>query len=260
MALMQMEFFSDVLGLSCSANVIVPQRGQGPYPVLYLLHGASDNHTQWLRSTGIERYVADLGLIVVMPAVQLSFYTDQKHGLPYFTFVADELPQLIRHFFPASRRRADTFAAGLSMGGYGAFKLGIRRPDAFAAVASLSGSVDQRGRLVGDAALPNTRILQQARNTFGTYDEYDRSDNDLAWVLERHLKNDVVLPRFYLACGTDDHNWRVNVAFHERFRDRIDLTWVEDPGRGHDWGYWDETIQKVLAWLPLEKPPAAPAV
>lgn len=265
MALMQVEFFSEVLGLSSSMTVIVPQprtRGQvgvvqgqpePPYRVLYLLHGASDNHTNWHRNTAIERYVAGMGLVVVMPAVQISFYTDQKQGYPYFTFVSEELPEIIRGFFPISQRREDTYAAGLSMGGYGAFKLGIRCPEKFAAVASLSGSIDQRSRLTAEAPLRNSRVLEMARQTFGSYEEYDHSENDLAWVLERHLQQGVSLPKFYQACGTKDHNYEINVDFHARFKDRIDLTYDEVPDRGHDWGFWDEQIQKVLHWLPSDR-------
>jgi len=260
MALMHVEFFSEILRLSSSMDVIVPQRAMGqvgiatnrfqpPYPVLYLLHGGSDNHTNWQRNTSIERYVSDLGIIVVMPAVQYSFYSDQKYGLRYFTFISEELPHIIREFFPASSRREDTFAAGLSMGGYGAFKLGISCPDRFAAVASLSGSIDQRTRLLTDSTLNNSVMREMARHAFGSYEEYDQSENDLAWLLEKHLASGVTLPRFYAACGTNDHNYEINVEFHRRFKDRIDLTYTEVPGRGHEWGFWDEYIQQVLRWL-----------
>lgn len=260
MALMHVEFFSEVLRLSSSMDVIVPQRPWGqannapnrfnpPYPILYLLHGGSDNHTNWQRNTAIERYVADSGLVVVMPAVQYSFYSDQKYGFRYFTFLSEELPHTVREFFPVSDRREHTFAAGLSMGGYGAFKLGITCPDKFAAVASLSGSIDQRSRLT--SAPPVNSVMRQfAYHTFGSYEEYDQSNNDLAWLLEKHLANGVSLPRFYQACGTKDHNYEINVAFHQQFRDRIDLTYIEVPDRGHEWSFWDEYIQKVLVWLP----------
>lgn len=92
------------------------------HPTLYLLHGLSDDHTIWLRRTSIERYVASMGLAVVMPAVHRSFYTDMDKGYRYWTFISEELPALARSFFPLSDKREDNFAAGLSMGGYGAFK------------------------------------------------------------------------------------------------------------------------------------------
>ena len=114
----------------------------GDAPVLYLLHGLSDDDTIWLRRTSIERYAAPLGLAVVMPQVARSFYTDEAHGNRYWTFLSEELPQLARSFFHLSDRREDTFVAGLSMGGYGALKWALHRPGRFAAAASLSGALD----------------------------------------------------------------------------------------------------------------------
>src|SRR5215210_7925966 len=128
MALLRCDFFSDVLELSTSMTVILPQSttgqigmagrsGSGAPPVLYLLHGLSDDDTIWLRRTSIERYVAPLGLAVVMPQVHRSFYTDMASGWRYWTFLSEELPDLVGSWFQVSQRREDTFVAGLSMGG-----------------------------------------------------------------------------------------------------------------------------------------------
>src|SRR5207248_9658561 len=146
------DFFSDVLEVSTSMTVLLPQQTQaqigmagvaaGPPPVLYLLHGMSDDHTTWQRRTSIERYAAGLGLAVVMPAVHRSFYADEVHGHRYWTFLAAELPALVSQFFRVSDRPGDTFVAGLSMGGYGALKWALREPGRFAAAASMSGVLD----------------------------------------------------------------------------------------------------------------------
>ena len=151
MALLHVDFFSDVLGMCSQMDVILPEqtRGQigmegkrsdGKYPTLYLLHGMSDDHTIWQRRTSIERYAADYGIAVVMPTTQLGWYTDMHIGYKWWTFLSQELPAICRTFFPnMSSRREDTFAAGLSMGGYGALKCGLLAPETFGAVASLSG-------------------------------------------------------------------------------------------------------------------------
>ena len=87
MALIQCGFFSNVLGLSTSMTVILPQDTIGQigmvcrserreHPTLFLLHGLSDDDSIWVRRTSIERYVADTGIAVVMPAVHRSFYTN----------------------------------------------------------------------------------------------------------------------------------------------------------------------------------------
>ena len=89
MAFIQCDFFSEVLGFSCSMNVILPQQTykRKDIPTLYLLHGLSDDHTIWMRRTSIERYVASMGLAVVMPAVHRSFYTDMAAGYRYLPFI-----------------------------------------------------------------------------------------------------------------------------------------------------------------------------
>jgi S-formylglutathione hydrolase FrmB len=195
-----------------------------------------------------------MGLAVVMPSVQYSFYANQKYGFDYFTYLSEELPRIVREFFPISDRREDTFAAGLSMGGYGAFKLGITRPDRYAAVASLSGSLDQRTRLLPEPALGNSVMLKMAHYTFGSYDEYVSSDHNLALLLEKHLAAGTRVPKLYQACGTEDHNYEINRSFYGTFKDRTDLTYEEAPGRGHEWSFWDEYIQRVLRWLPVRRP------
>ena len=158
MALIQCDFFSEILGISSSMCVILPQdttnqigmegsHKRQRYPTLYLLHGYSDDYTIWQRRTSIERYVASLGIAVVMPNAGKSYYTDMKKGDKYFTFISQEVPELARSFFPLSEKREDNFIAGLSMGGYGAFKVALTYPERFCAAASLSGSLDIASRV-----------------------------------------------------------------------------------------------------------------
>ncbi|WCT54799.1 alpha/beta hydrolase family protein [Paenibacillus kyungheensis] len=261
MALIQCDFYSEVLRLSSTMNVILPQETHsqigmegkvtgGKHPTLYLLHGLSDDHSIWLRRTSIERYAAEYGIAVVMPAAHRSFYTDMKQGGDYFKFVSEELPQLAESFFPLSNRREDRFVAGLSMGGYGALKLGLRLPDRYAAAASLSGATDASALFErGDVA-----YTQELERIFGTVEELRGSDNDLFYLAEQ-LASDKSkqAPQLYQCCGTEDFLYDHNI----RFRDHVNglglqLTYEEEPGE-HEWGYWDTKIQRVLEWLPLRK-------
>ncbi len=259
MAFLDCHFFSETLGLSTSMYVILPQptrsqigmtgaAGAGKHPVLFLLHGLSDDHTIWLRRTSIERYVAPLGLAVVMPAVDRSFYTDMAcGGRDYWSFISEELPALCRQFFPISDRREDTFAAGLSMGGYGAFKLALNHPGRFAAAGSLSGALD----------LPTTwerddlNIHAELVNTFGPKEQLRGSANDLFPAATRLAAAADPKPRLYQWCGTEDFLYQDNLAFRDHARKlNLDLTYEEEPGT-HDWGCWDRKIQRFLEWLPL---------
>ena len=86
-------------------------------------------------------------MAVIMPEVQRSFYCDMTNGPRYFTYIVDELPALCQRLFRVSARREDNFVAGLSMGGYGAMKAALSRPERYAAAASFSGAVDVAARL-----------------------------------------------------------------------------------------------------------------
>ena len=215
----------------------------GETPVLYLLHGLSDDDTIWLRRTSIERYVAPLGLAVVMPQVHRSFYTDEAHGNRYWTFLSEELPELVHSFFRLSRRREDTFVAGLSMGGYGALKWALRQPDRFAAAASLSGAVDVAGmQAAGDWRPELVDHVFGERPIAGTV-------NDLFWLLGQVPPDRA--PALHVSCGTEDALFAANQRLVRALMG-AGISHDHEFGPGsHDWAYWDARIQDVLAWLPL---------
>lgn len=264
MAFIQCDFFSDALGVSSSMNVILPQSsekqiGMGAsekkekYPVLYLLHGLSDDNTIWMRRTSIERYVAELGLIVVMPNVHRSWYTDMKNGYPYWTFISEELPAIVKNFFHVSEKREDSFAAGLSMGAYGALKLGLKKPENFAAVASLSGTVD-----IADfsekfsESEEKTPGFKELTRVFGDLKQIQGSENDLFYLAEKNIEKNIAIPEIFLYCGTDDFLIEKNRLFKNHLEKlNIPCFYRESPGE-HEWKHWDREIQQVLDWLPIK--------
>jgi putative tributyrin esterase len=257
MALIHCHFFSHVLGLMSSMTVILPDPGpleagaapgiqQKRYPTLYLLHGLSDDHTIWQRRTSIERYVEGLNLAVVMPAVQRSFYTDMAIGQRYWTFISEEVPALARHFFPLSEVRDENFVAGLSMGGYGAFKLALTCPERYAAAASLSGTLDAARLARAEQAAGQSEL----NRIFGNANALTGSPNDLFSLAAQIVKQNKPRPGLYQWCGTEDFLYADNLHFCEHAESLgLAVTYEEGPG-GHDWSCWDAQIQRVLAWLP----------
>lgn len=258
MALVHVHFFSAVLGMQRQMDVILPQQAngvgmdsgmeQGKIPVLYLLHGGSDDHTIWQRRTSIERYALERGIAVILPSTDLGFYTDMKHGPKFFTFFSEELPKIVHEFFPhLATDREHTFIAGLSMGGFGAVKLGILCPEKFAAVGSLSGMLDVCTRYERGDIYPAFYPI------YGdTIEDVRGTVNDLPYQMEQALAKKTNLPKFYLICGTEDFLYDINTDFRDRFADRIDLKYDEEPGI-HEWGFWDRNILRILDWLPLSK-------
>ena len=187
----------------------------------------SDDHTIWQRRTSIERYAAEKGLCVVMPTTHLGWYTDMYIGYNYFTYITKELPEICRGFFPnLSPRREDTYAAGLSMGGYGALKCGLRAGETFSRVASLSG---------------------------GPRDKVRGSFNDL-FQAAVDMKDSPNRPDVFMWCGTEDFLYQSNVAMRDHLRKLgYSLAYSETPG-DHQWKYWDREIQNVLNWLIPDQP------
>ncbi|MCW2793850.1 MAG: esterase family protein [Nocardioides sp.] len=254
MALVTCSFFSESLETGASVSVVLPQATQaqigvsgaggppGEMPVLYLLHGLSDDHTAWTRYTSIERYAAAAGLAVVMPAAGRSFYADERQGHRYWTYVAEELPGVMRSFFRLSDRPEDTFVAGLSMGGYGALKLALTHPDRFAAAASLSGGLD----VAGLARKPERRELFD--RVFGA-DPGPGPADDLFALLAGSDPGS--LPPLHLSCGTEDPLLPMSERFAaEASAAGVQVTTDFRPGE-HEWGLWDSVVRDVIGWLPI---------
>lgn len=249
MALLEYRFYSQILEQNTMANVILPD-GEPPvegFPTLWLLHGLSDNHTAWSRNSNIEKYVEGKGLAVVMPDAYRSYYTNMQTGLRYWDFISEEIQQIMRRTFRLSQRREDNFAAGLSMGGYGAFKLGLRNPERYAAVCSLSGALDIRTRL--QMATPEQ--LVELKSIFGDVQTLKSEGNDLIALAEQITEPDQY-PRFYQACGTEDFLYQYNQNFLCAVKVAgLDISYTEAPG-SHTWDFWDTYIQEFLKFISIE--------
>ena len=261
MALLEMTAYSACLGGETEFYVILPENTQGMIgmdgrasaccPTLYLLHGMSDDHSIWLRRTSIERYAAEKGLAVVMPAAGLSYYTDMAHGEKYWQFVSRELPALCRSLFPMlSPRREDTFVAGLSMGGYGALKCALRAPETFSCGAGLSAVADI-AKTVTTVQFSTKRYWEEV---FGPLDQVKGSFHDLfAAASDYAAAGQRPQTKFYMWCGTEDFLYAQNTRLRDHMHALgLNLTYEESPGV-HAWEYWDQKIQSVLNWLPLKK-------
>jgi S-formylglutathione hydrolase FrmB len=253
MALFQCNFSARSLGVDVSVNVILPQEGnwrngipRRPLKTLYLLHGRGDDHTAWMRQTSIERHAQRYSLAVVMPAVNRSYYADMASGPAYWTYISEELPELMRAWFPLSAAREDNYVAGLSMGGYGAFKLALNHPERYAAAASLSGALNIIQKDLSLDFDPDwEHIFGAAATPQGTIADIHHVAKSVAALPASDQ------PRLYQWCGTEDFLYADNL----RFRDHatalgLNLLYEEGPG-DHTWGYWDWGIERVLRWLNL---------
>ncbi len=233
----ELHYFSEALKMATAANVILPKPDlAGPYPVMFLLHGLSDDHTHWSRRTSIERYVEDMPLIVVMPNGGRGFYTDAAQGFAYELAMV-ELVRLVKAYFPT---KPEWCVTGLSMGGYGALRLALRFPDIFRSAHSHSGALwfghwparedDDWGREFARVVGPDPA----------------GGKDDLYALVEKLDKKD--LPAMRIDCGVDDFLLDANRAYHEHLTSLgVEHEYQEFPG-AHTWEYWDEHVREALAF------------
>ncbi|MBQ9413908.1 MAG: esterase family protein [Clostridia bacterium] len=236
--------FSESLGMMTDIAVILPENRcrclkDGTYPVLYLLHGLSDNHSAWSRRTMVELYAEETGIAVVMPEVQRSFYTDMAYGIRYFTFIADELPRICRDKFRISNDPRHTFIAGLSMGGYGALKTAMTYPERFAAAAGFSSVTDIIDRIKHSELISKEEL-------FGIIGDKGVQPSQDLFELS---KSDKAFPPLYITCGTEDFMIEDNRRFHAHLQ-KIGVPHIyEEWTGGHNWAFWNTSAEKAMRFF-----------
>lgn len=251
MSIMHIDFMSDKLGYQTNIYVILPEsvnHGEKPSGILYLLHGGGGNGLDWIRNTNIERYASPYNIAVVMPETDGScFYSDMKHGYPYFTYLTEEVPAAIEAMIPSLKNVEKKYVAGLSMGGYGAFKWAFNKPEYFTAAANLSGI-----SFVVDLMADTTHNLQGKNkvieNVWGSLDELRGSISDSKFWIDNAAQNKTKLPKLFAGIGTEDFSYSFAtdyIAYCNKMG--IDIHYEEMPGI-HDWNVWDEMIQRFLKW------------
>ena len=252
MALLQMNFRSRLLGGNTDVSILLPDQAganREKFPVLWLLHGTGGDHSAWVRNSGIERYAAQQGILVVMPSVLSSNYADWDNfatGFHAGRYLPEELMPLIRRWFPASERRQDNWIAGNSMGGRGACQYACQYPERFAAACILSASPqDMRTHLDDRFFAKRNRNLVAS---LGGMDGYLASPYNLWDETGRLAKAGIELPELQFICGTRDP-----IAYEDFVRYRayarqtgLNASFREVDGMGHEWDLWDSAIRRFV--------------
>ncbi len=263
MGLFRGSFYARSLQMTTQLNVIFPEESNDVTPimkgtprVLYLLHGLSANAEEWTRFSKIEYYAKKYNFIIIMPEVQRSFYTDMAYGPRYFSYVADELPQICQRWFNLSADPKHTFIAGESMGGYGAVKIALKRLGQYQAVGMLSGVADwiSLAQDIHSGAWPE---MQPSELTaiYGPA-AMPGSEDDLLALVQGAASNPN-RPQLIQLCGTEDFLYESNRRFLETAQAAgYGHTYLEWPG-DHEWPFWDVAIQRTFQFfcgLPLDGP------
>jgi S-formylglutathione hydrolase FrmB len=249
MALIRIDHVPETVKVNLPLNIILPDPGRmGEVPVrerrvLYLLHGLSDDASAWQRFSSIETIASVYGLVVVMPSVGRSFYTDQPNGQHYFSYITQELPRYLSDVFGLAPKREDTFIAGISMGGYGAFKAALLHPELYSAAASFSGVLS----LEILKTHPGDPRQVEFSHLFGDLRNLTGSEHDPAVWLQNASRDPSALPRLFIACGRQDDLYPLSIHYQAACRALgIEINYHEVEGK-HDWFFWNAQIQRFLS-------------
>lgn len=238
---------SDVMHKDIKAVVIRPaEYGAGKkLPVLYLLHGAGGNYSDWVTKTPDKTVVSRLadayGIIIVLPDGGVtSWYFDSPvdPSYQYETYVSKELVTYIDAHYQTIKNKSGRAITGLSMGGHGGLYLGFRHQDIFGACGSMSGGVDIRSFPL------NWDIAKR----LGSYAQFPERWENNTVINQLHLltPNNLAI---IIDCGTGDFFYNVNQKLHEKLLERnINHDYITRPGV-HNFEYWGNAIQYQMLFF-----------
>ncbi len=241
----QTTYYSAAIGLQLGARILVPESGPSSKRTLYLLHGLSDDHSIWHRRSSVERYVETCDLVVVMPNGGRGFYTDAEQGAKWGEAIGPELISKVESWFNVSTHMPDRYIAGLSMGGYGAFRLALSNPGTYGHAASMSGAL-MIGSQPVENPLRSPDVEAEIRRIFGLNPVGSRHDL-LSLAATCSASN--LLPKLWMDCGTADFLFENNQNFYKHMVQMgIPINYEVGDG-SHDWEYWNRLLPNVLRWM-----------
>jgi S-formylglutathione hydrolase FrmB len=214
------------------------------YPVVYLLHGYSDNYAKWVKTIPVIKAIATARqMILVCPdGGYSSWYFDSPidSTCQYESYITNDLLKYVDEHYSTIPERSQRAITGLSMGGHGALYLAIRHKDLFGSAGSMSGGVDLRS---------SPKLFDIAKRIGSIETHQNEWDNRSVINMVNTLKNNEL--NLIIDCGVSDFFYQINAGLHRRLMAlNINHDYIERPGE-HNWQYWANSIQYQLLYFDL---------
>lgn len=246
----EVKFESKLIGRGMPYRVILPTgyaKDTGKrYPVIYLMHGLFGSSANWTTLTKLPAYAENYKFIIVNPEGENGWYTDSPTILSnrYESYIIKELIPEIDSKYRTNATRGGRVIAGLSMGGYGALKFGVKYPELFSMAGSFSGAL---GAATFKSTPEMAAIFKSIDQAFGPAGGKTRAENDLFSIIREASPEKIkTFPFLYLDCGTEDFLFQSNREFVALLIEKkVPHEYRELPG-GHEWPYWDRQIIEFL--------------
>jgi S-formylglutathione hydrolase FrmB len=250
-------FSSDILHMHTGLNVLVPDnhRDSNPFRIVYLLHGLHGDQGTWLDNTMLPVIAKNYNAVFVMPEVGRSFYADLKYGQKFFTYVSEELPEITKKVFNISAKREDTAVMGCSMGGYGALKVALSKPEQYGfcgAISSAALYLDEN--LEGLRKDPTPWLKAGGADAEALFNDFHailgdaltiKQEDKISVLAQKTLKGPAK-PQIYAACGTEDDLRADNLRFKKEM-EALDIDYTYEEWAGvHDWYFFNDALKKAI--------------
>lgn len=243
---------SSLMGRPMPFRVVLPagysnaDNSSTRYPVIYLLHGLMGHYNNWTDQTRLAELVARSSVIVVTPEGSDGWYTDSatKENDKYESYIIHELIPDIDKRFRTQADRNHRAIAGLSMGGFGSIKFGLKYPEVFSLAGSFSGALGAAS--ITEKEFPGA-IGKTIAQVFGPLGSDRRRRNDVFDLVRQSTPDKIkAMPFLYIDCGTEDFLFQNNRDFIALLLEKkIRHEYRQLPG-AHDWKYWGQQIVEFL--------------
>jgi len=225
------------------------------YPVLYLLHGAGDDHTGWVQFGEVKR-IADAAIkdgsatpmIIIMPdgyTKRLGYFNDIRGDWDYEDYFFKELMPYVEGKYRIKSKKRYRAIAGLSMGGGGSFMYALHHPELFSSSCPLSAYV---GPLTVEVMQHNLQNFRDTHVNDEVAKDYFPRHNAHS-LIEGMTKKQLESVRWYIDCGDDDFLYEGNSLVHLALRKKEVKHEFRIRDGGHTWTYWRESLPKVLKFV-----------
>jgi len=267
LALIQIGFLSEKLKRKVHFNAILPIDPMFPMPVklplktAYMLHGYTGSCDGWFTGHSLGKLATNNNIAIILPNAENHFYVDdEQRGDMHGEFIGSELVEFTRKIFPLSDKREDTIIGGISMGGYGALRNGLKYNDTFGHIVAISPAIITSGlKDSTDEPNPIGATRGYYESVFGDLSTATQRDIDICWLSEKMKREGASCPNIYLACGSNDNLVFESRRLHEHLTS-LGITHVYEEGPGtHDDLFFDPHMAAGFAQIKnLDRPPEMP--
>jgi len=227
---------------------VPPVQNVEKLPLVILLHGVYGSAWVWSQKAGVHRTAWEMMKNNEIPPMVIAMPSDGLWGdgsgylahnqKDFEKWIVEDVPNAVIENIPSVSGTSDLFISGLSMGGFGALRLGIKHSEKFKAISAHSSitNIEQMPLFVEEA--------------IENYKQVDELENSVLGVLEKYGDK---IPRLRFDCGSKDELISFNRELHiELAKKEVTHIYEEFPG-GHEWSYWGEHVKKSLLFFSLAK-------